>query len=355
MATLDFSSLTSPVSRREIAAFRKDSARSMTPAASATSGVVLAVLIAGGAIALSIMLSIYSQFFSGGSTAFVLLATMLVAAGVVTAFWFVGGQASWARLVRLSRFAEANGLLFTANGLVPGYPGTIFGIGSSRRVPERISRTSRPGLDFGNLSYTTGSGKNRTVHHWGYLAITLDRMLPNMVLDAKANNFFGSNLPIRFSRGQILSLEGDFDRYFTLYCPKEYERDALYVFTPDLMALLIDEATQFDVEIVDDWMFFYSSRPFDLLNAATIARIFRIVDNVGGKAVDRTVRYADDRVADSTALEAGESTLGARMAANSVAGPGRRLRRGIPLAGVFIVIAVVAVWLINALPLFSRF
>ena len=42
----------------------------------------------------------------------------------------------------------------------------------------------------------------------------------------------------RSTRTQVLSLEGDFDRYFTLYCPKEYERDALYVFTPDLMALL---------------------------------------------------------------------------------------------------------------------
>lgn len=43
----------------------------------------------------------------------------------------------------------------------------------------------------------------------------------------------------------MLSLEGDFDRYFTLYCPGDYERDALYVFTPDLLALLIDESRHF--------------------------------------------------------------------------------------------------------------
>lgn len=52
-----------------------------------------------------------------------------------------------------------------------------------------------------------------------------------------------------FARDQVLSLEGDFDRYFTPYCPKQYERDALSVFTPDLMALCIDEAAPFDIEI----------------------------------------------------------------------------------------------------------
>src|SRR5690606_7535742 len=109
---------------------------------------------------------------------------------------------------------------------------------------------------FGNLRYVTGSGKSRSVHQWGFLAVGLDRRLPHMVLDSRANNrMLGlSNLPAGFRRDQILSLEGDFDRYFTLYCPKEYERDALYVFTPDLMALLIDEAAPYDVEVVDHWM-----------------------------------------------------------------------------------------------------
>ena len=194
-----------------------------------------------------------------------------------------------------------------------------------------------------------------TVHRWGYLAIKLDRMLPHMVLDAKSNNFFGSNLPTKFSRNQVLSLEGNFDEYFTLYCPREYEQDALYVFTPDLMARLIDEASRFDVEIIDDWMFVYSSQPFDLMNAATIDRAFRIIDTVGDKTVDRTEWYADDRAADDTALPQSASLLGNRMAGNTVAPQGRRLQRGIPIAGVIIIVTVGALWLVNVLPILSRF
>ncbi|WP_348243412.1 hypothetical protein, partial [Salmonella enterica] len=75
---------------------------------------------------------------------FVILVTMLVAAGVFTAFRLAAGQATWARMLRLSRFAQANGLSFTANGIVPGYAGAIFGVGSARRVPERLSRASPP-------------------------------------------------------------------------------------------------------------------------------------------------------------------------------------------------------------------
>lgn len=110
-----------------------------------------------------------------------------------------------------------------------------FGCGDhARSVPERISRPSDPFFDFGNLTYSTGSGKNRKVPHWGYIAVKLERMLPQIILDAKSNNFLGTNLPASFSRSQVLSLEGNFGRCFTLYCPKEYEQDALYVFTRTL-------------------------------------------------------------------------------------------------------------------------
>src|SRR5690606_23471582 len=116
-------------------------------------------------------------------------------------------------------------------------------------------------VEFGNHSYTVKQGKSSVTHTWGYVAVKLDVPLPNIVLDAVGNNtLFGSNLPARFDRDQRLSLEGDFDQYFQLYCPEGYERDALYLFTPDIMARFIDNAAQLDAEIVDDWLFLYSKR-----------------------------------------------------------------------------------------------
>ena len=155
-----------------------------------------------------------------------------------------------------------------------------------------------------------------------------------MVLDSRANNgLFGtSNLPAAFSKDQVLSLEGDFNNYFTLYCPKQYERDALYVFTPDLMARCVDNAAPFDIEIVDKWMFVYSAIPFDMSNGAIYQRLFGIVDTVGAKTLTQTDRYSDERIANFTA--------------NVVAPQGARLKRG--FSGVAIVLGVIVLgfWII---------
>ena len=222
--------------------------------------------------------------------------TIVTVAGVVLLAAVLPPWGKWSRWTRLDRFARANGLTFLPSA-VPAYPGAIFGLGQGRLATDHLATATGRYLDLGNYRYSTGSGDDRTTHQWGFLALKLDRVLPHILLDAKANNgLFGtSTLPISFDRAQVLSLEGDFDRYFTLYCPKDYERDALYVFTPDLLALLIDESRHFDVEIVDDWMFVYSATRFDMTDPGTLRRLFRIVDTVGAKTLRQTARYSDER------------------------------------------------------------
>jgi hypothetical protein len=128
-----------------------------------------------------------------------------------------------------------------------------------------------------------------------------------------------------------VSLEGDFDTHFALYAPKEYERDALYLFTQDLMALLIDEAGGLDVELVDDTMFVCSATPFDLLASATYERMGRIVATVGAKTLRQTARYSDERIGDRLR--------------NEVAPPGRRLRRRTPWIAIVVGVVIIAWWL----------
>src|SRR4051794_9540475 len=247
----------------------------------------------------------------------------------------------WEAALRLTRFAAANGLVY-GHEEAASYPGTIFQVGTHRTLERRLrSAVGRP-TEIGTYRYLveSGSGDDRKVaiHRWGYIAIGLDRNLPNMMLDARANDrsLFGirsSDLPVQFDRGQVLHLEGDFDRHFTLYAPRQYERDALYVFTPDLMALLIDEAGDFDVEVVDDMMFIYSTTPFDLLSPATYERMRAIVGTVGAKALRQTIRYADERVGDRVR--------------NVVAAPGRRLRRRTNWVAIAGLILLAAWWVYN--------
>lgn len=243
---------------------------------------------------------------------------LALAVGLAVTVWrsWNGTPKTWEKHLRLREFAAARGATYTGLLPAPAYPGMIFDVGTLRAAFDSVRVDSGRPLEVANYRYTIKQGKSSTTYRWGYVALKLDRRLPHMVLDAASNNLmFGSNLPRRFDKDSILSLEGDFDRYFTLYVPPEYERDALYVFTPDLMALLIDESSAFDVEIVDDWLFLYSTKPFDLLLPAVWQRLDRIVETVGFKALSQTDRYADDRVIDKTL--------------NVVAPEGRRMKRSL--------------------------
>jgi hypothetical protein len=356
MTRLDITPLTASVTKEEVAAFKRE-ARAVGggySAVSATSIVGIIVTVVAVAVFATTMFG-FTVSTGGSPSESIILA--VVAAVVIGGFLVICrmvSQGTWRRWLRLTRFGTANGLGYAANAPSPGYPGAIFGLGRAQQVPEHLFRGGDRALDLGNYRYTTGSGKNRKTHDWGYVAIKLDRMLPQMILDAKANNFLGTNLPLSFSRDQVLSLEGDFDRYFTLYCPKEYERDALYVFTPDLMARLVDEAALFDVEIVDDWMFLYSAKTFDLADPQAIARLFRIVDSVGDRTLSRTQRYADSKLAgaDGALPAASGPPLGSRMAVNRIASQGRRLKRGVPIVGIIVFVAIAAFWAVNFLPFF---
>jgi hypothetical protein len=343
MRTIDYSALGSPVSKQDITAYRAELA-AKNPGA--TSGnwiaivVVVSMLVLFGSMFLFVIVPVvFTVSESGGAgagIAAVVVPIVFVAAivGGIVLFAYQLNSTRFQRWVRLDRFAKANGLVFSPANPNPNYPGAIFGHGHSRKSYEHFRSASERFLNFGNYRYTTGSGKNSTTHTWGFMALELDRSLPHMVLDSKANNglFGGSNLPTVFSKDQVLSLEGDFDNYFTLYCPKEYERDALYVFTPDLMALCIDHAAPFDIEIIDRWMFVYSAMPFDMMYGGIYERLFGIVDTVGAKTLTQTDRYRDERVETFTA--------------NVVAPQGTRLKRGVSVGAIVIGALVLAFWIV---------
>ena len=349
-ATLDlthvnYAALTQPITSAQVRAFRasiKAQQRAdptiKTGLGTATSilSIVFLVFFFGifAVIFIGVFTSLALDGSSGGSGSWLFLVFLgvFIAIAILVIVRRFGSGGSWAKWMRLSQFAEANGLQFRSRSANPNYSGMIFHLGDSRAALNHLNSSSGRYFDLGSFQYSTGSGKSRSTHNWGFLALHLDRKLPNMVLDSKENNtLFGSDLPITFKRDQILSLEGDFDKHFTLYCPKEYEQDALYVFTPDLMALLIDDAGSFDVEIVDDWMFIYSPHAFAPLDVQNYARLFTIVQTVGSKTVSQTANYHDDRIGSATA--------------DIVAPQGQRLRHGTSIGALIIGGAIAAFWL----------
>jgi len=284
------------------------------------------------ALAISAFVSGDAGTAAGGGVTLVvgILSLAVVALLVWVCMLVVPNERRWERWMRLQEFGRDNGLTFSPLDDNPAYPGAIFHYGSGRAAVDHFRPVEGRFFDFGNFRYVVSTGKSSTTVTWGFLAMRLDRRLPHMLLDSLQNNTWRlAGLGGLFDRKQVLSLEGDFNSWFTLYCPQEYERDALYVFTPDLMALCIDEAAPFDIEIVDDWMFVYSPRAFTMDDPQLLARLFRIIATVGSKALRGTDRYQDEKVA-------------APFVANVVATPGQRLRRRFPTA-VLVVLLVVLV------------
>lgn len=252
---------------------------------------------------------------------------------------FDSGRATDKRymMAALSKFAGLNQLDFMPYVENPDNSGVIFQEEWSR---DKISRNVLSGTLGGKLNFQMGWYENKvTLDHatryWRYLRIDMNRNLPHVILDSTVDNvnILGkvfNNLPDDIDPNQRLSLEGGFNDYFTLYAPKDYERDALYIFTPDLMALLIDGATWCDVEIVDNQIYFYSAyNKFDYVREMEFVwKAFRIMSIMGAKLYNQTDYYADERI--------GNWQL------NVVADQGKRLKNYMPLIStiVFILSAV---------------
>jgi hypothetical protein len=236
------------------------------------------------------------------------------------------------RLARINQFAQANGLVFRQNLDPFGMKGMIFDDGHSRKVKESLAFPD--GVEIGNYTFVTGSGKNRQTHNFGYIRVALNKALPNMVLDARHNNFLGmTNLPDVFHSSQRLRLEGDFNEYFDLYAPQEYERDALYVFTPDVMQVLIQSGRKYDMEIVDNELFIYQPTFIDLSSEVRLREALTAMTAISTELRDQTKRYSDERV------------VGA-PGAQVVAEPGRRLKKGVNWLVVMIVVGIIGMNLI---------
>lgn len=370
--------LTEPVDPKEVSAFAAElRARSSS---STTASTILSMVILGIALLVAVPLLVVMLTGLGrawGGAQFFTLAFFGIVILVIALLAVSGWRRRRITRYRLHRFAQANGMSYESRIDDPPLPGMIFSLGRSRMATDLLRGTTPRFVEFGNHQYTVKSGKNSHTYHWGYVAVKLDVPLPNIVLDAVGNNsLFGSNLPASFRKDQRLSLEGDFDRYFTLYCPAGYERDALYLFTPDIMARFVDNAAQLDVEIVDDWLFLYTQRRVSTLDPATWAWLFGTVRALITK-LDQWARWRDERLlaehgsaaaadvapADGSAqhgADAGAVSATASPAASpalpfaapagllrpppGVAPPGRRLKRSGRWVAIVFVILVSLVW-----------
>lgn len=172
-------------------------------------------------------------------------------------------------------------------------------------VDEQIDRAHRTSHDYLDATHTdlpfdaalrsfvVGDGEGAGIASTLAVRIPLPSEAPRIQLRSRRGAGALSALP-RAPRGRHeLRLEGNFSDVFAVTVPTGYETDALYVLTPDLMAILLDNAADLDLEIVDRVLHVYFP-PLDLTEDEELARFLTVVAALFDRFGRRTLLYRDE-------------------------------------------------------------
>lgn len=189
------------------------------------------------------------------------------------------------------QFAVANTLLFGRDLSQTGYPGTPFRM--RVYVPYTMRSEGQPFIEFGQLRPDWQSRRSNSSRTQTFMRFTLPNSLPHIILRSRKSE---TNVLDGVGDSVKLKLEGQFGDMFDLYVPKGYERDALYIFTPDVMERFIDATPNFDCEIIGDELYFYSSQKINFLNPTNLSKLIAIFNHVIEKFARQSSKYRDERI-----------------------------------------------------------
>lgn len=224
------------------------------------------------------------------------------------------------RAIALRRFGAANDLAFQRLSAAPPPLGILFAEGgagaagsAAARRPRRAAAPAAPPRFRAEFALTRGGtfddpalriavatstgGRNDPAaprHTFRFLSARLPRPLPHLMIDSLRNGRLRTILP----GAQRLSLEGDVDRHFAVYVPAGYERDALQLLTPDVLACLIDHGRRWDIEVVDDRLVVASRASGRRSDRTEVPALLRFAELIGAELGHQATTYTDPRARD---------------------------------------------------------
>jgi hypothetical protein len=100
---------------------------------------------------------------------------------------------------------------------------------------------------------TGGSGKNKSSFGYTVFSFKFEGNFPHIYLNNKHNS-----MGIKINN--YIPIPGEFEKQFLLSAPKEYEVEALQIFTPDVLAYFLDNGLYYDIEFVDQEMLVFTDK-----------------------------------------------------------------------------------------------
>lgn len=253
----------------------------------------VATLVIAGALAFYLLPVGFA--LSGTTLVYAQVATMLLGAALV-AWSTMSISRHRRRRTALAEIAAALGWRYRAD--IGDHP---WG-GSIDEQVDRGYRTAQDHLDarhsavpFDSVerTFVVGDGEGATMHTVRAVRIPLPSEAPRIMLRSRRGGGALSVLPRRPTGRTRIRLEGDFSDVFDVSVPPGYETDALYVLTPDLMAILVDESADLDLEIVDSTLYVYFPA-VDLTDGEELRRFLTVIAALHDRVGRRTLLYRDE-------------------------------------------------------------
>lgn len=156
----------------------------------------------------------------------------------------------------MKEFGQSLGYNYTPTGDLTSVQGKIFSLGHDQVISGLLTGTYHniPNRIY-NYTFVVGEGKSRRTYTYTIFEATFQNNMPDIVLAAREGIF--SMLPWKGNWGEHIELEGDFNKYFRLSVPKNYGTEAYEIFTPDVMATLIDKAQGLNFEFNGNRLYIY--------------------------------------------------------------------------------------------------
>ncbi|MDB5258939.1 MAG: hypothetical protein JWO73_147 [Candidatus Taylorbacteria bacterium] len=181
-------------------------------------------------------------------------------------------------------FGASIGFAYIPEADIDSISGKLFETGEDQRISDVLSGSykSMPMRIF-TLYFTVGSGKHSHTYTYTVFEATLAGSVPDILLYSKKQWSAVSDF---LSGDETIELEGDFNEHFVLRVPKGYEQEAYQIFTPDVMADLIDRAADVSFEFVGNKLYMYAVKT--ITKKTELQAMFDLAEFLSGLFVKNT-------------------------------------------------------------------
>jgi len=158
------------------------------------------------------------------------------------------------------QFSVRNGFSYASTHDISAERGVMFKEGRNHSAEHLIQGIFQGvPMKIFNYEFDNPAGKHSKHHFYVVFEFTFKGEFPHLYLD-RLRDGYGMKV------GEKIPLSAEFEKKFRLYAPREYEIEALQVFTPDILFTLLEDNFRHDIEIVDGELLIFIRRGINSIN-----------------------------------------------------------------------------------------